>query len=73
MRKSPAYRKLVVDDLVMWIFPASRIPKLIRRLSFLRGIELLPASKEERKPFIEKEKDLKKRKERRHFVKYDFA
>jgi hypothetical protein len=40
----------------MYVFSASRIPRTIRRLTFLKGIELLPTTKEERKPYLEKEK-----------------
>lgn len=56
MRQPAAWRKFVVDGLVMHVYSYSRIPASIRKLTKFKGIELTPASKEERAPYIEKEK-----------------
>lgn len=50
------WKKLVVDGKVMHVCPRSKIPKTFNQLKTLIGIELLEATKEERKPFLLKEK-----------------
>ena len=57
-RASPSWKKLLVDNKLIYVFPSSRVPASVRvDLSMkLVGIRLEEATKEERAPFLKAEK-----------------
>ena len=46
------WKKLVIDRKIFYVFPRSRVPIVIERLTKFAGIELLNATKEERFPYL---------------------
>jgi len=53
-------KRLVVDGKTIYVFPSSKIPKSVYEILVHEGIELLPATWIERKPFLEHERNTKR-------------
>ena len=51
-RSSPRWRKLIVDSKLISVYPLSRESAKERRMSQLKGVTLVEASREERKAFL---------------------
>ena len=51
-RNSPAWEKLIADGKLMHVYASTKVPARIIKMGKLAGIELLPATREERKPFL---------------------
>ncbi len=55
-RKSPAWMKFVIDGKILNVFASSKVPAHATHMSKYKGIELLDATREERQPYLIKEK-----------------
>lgn len=55
-RRSPEWRKFVVDGRVLDVCPSSRLPKRYIRLTKLKGICVESATREERRTFLRRQK-----------------
>jgi len=53
-RRSPCWRKLIVDGLKVSVYPMSRETAKERRMAHLSGVRLERATREERQDFLEK-------------------
>jgi len=54
-----SWQKLIIDEKIIYVFPSSRVPRHIQKLTHLKGVELKDGTKEERKPFLILEKTRK--------------
>lgn len=55
-RRSPEWRKFVVDGRVLDVCPSSRLPKRYVRMTKFKGICVEPATREERQTFLRRRK-----------------
>ncbi len=51
-RRKHAWRKLIIDGKIFHVYAKSGVPTSIERLKKFAGIEILPATREERQPYI---------------------
>lgn len=57
------YQKLIVDNRPVYVFDSENMPAWIERLLNFTGIELQPANKLDRQPFLDLENKLQQLKE----------
>ena len=55
-RASPQWRKLIIDGKLVWVFPRTKVPRSVKKLIVCKGIEMKKSNRDERKPYLLKEK-----------------